>query len=341
MASVIITLMLVETLLVIPVGAEDYYYHRKDMQVKIDEKTAEEIKITVVKDEEVKIYFEAIIDCQSRLDIIAVNESGDVNLIFSGSAGYSVQGGGCRVSDSLTLTSETKGKDYTLTFLSSGKPDENGAYIYGKGKEISELLADWKILKEKSKDREQITAMIIDDTIGVVSSGDSAAIRKIIVTAENPWIEIEKAQWTDKSRTKIIVYGTTNLPPDTIVKWRFSGPPSISIEGDTEVNWNKNIRFTINVGNEKIKGEDYLLTLKRGKFTTDKIINLSKPQKPTLTLTPTITPKPTPVRTPTPIPKEWIVTPHPPHSPETSIQMPDIAIALALAIMIVFLKKKK
>jgi hypothetical protein len=327
--------MLVETLLVISVGAEDYY-HRKDMQVRIDEKTAEEIKITVVKGEEVKIDFEAIIDCQSRLDIIAINESRDINLIFSDSAGYSAQGGGCRVSDSLTLTSETKGEDYTLIILSPGKPDESGAYIYGKGKEISELLADWKILKEKGKDREQITAMIIDDTIGVAGSGDSAAIRKIIVTTEGPWIKIERKQWTDKSRTKIRIYGTTNLPEDTIIEWRFVSS-LINIEGDTEVDWNKNIRFTINVGNEKIKGEDCLLTLKRGKFITDKIINLSKPQKITPTPTPTIISKPTPVRTPMPMPEEWIVTPHP---PETSIEMPDIAIALVLAATIVFLKKK-
>jgi hypothetical protein len=335
--------MLIETLLVIPIEAGDFLVKKMPVTIKIDddETNAEKITMKLFRDEEVKVDFAAkIMNCKSCLDIIVIDEDENIYQLLPASVSSREQDSGCLISGTLILTSKTKGKYYTLVFLSPGKDR------YGRNKTIQELLENWQSLKGKDKD--QIITIIRDNTLDSAGSSDSMAVKHISVELQDISINIERrewfyAEWPYKEKTGIKIYGTSNLPEDTSFEWKFSGAFG-EISGVDEIKWDGKIEFLIDTAGE-IEAEKYNLVIrveKFGKFSKEFPVIIKPTTQPAPTLTPTITPKPTPIirASPTPIlPSEnWtIIKPH----PETNIQMPDIAIALILAAMIVFLKKKK
>jgi hypothetical protein len=235
----------------------------KEMKVEMEidnyETSDKEITISRVEGEKARINFRAIIDCQSHLDIIEIDEKRDIFLIFSSdSPGDFTNGDACEIRKSFVITPEETTEHYDVIFLSPGKDN------YGTNQTIQELLEYWQSLKNKIS--EVIIDIIRSNTVGINGSGDLMAVRKIIVRTEEPWINID---WTIRN-DRLEIYGTTNLPKDTIVEWRFVSP-SISTEGDTKVDRNRNIRFAINnVDTQTIRAN--LILEKDGKLIAEEKI---------------------------------------------------------------------
>ena len=340
--SVIIALILIGTLLVITVEtvkAGDFLVKKMPVIIEIDDNRtiAEKITMKLFKSEEVKIGFEAkIMNCKSSLDIIAIDENENIYQLSPDSISVKEQDSGCLVSGTLILTSETQGEDYILVFLSPGKDK------YGNNQEISEILRHWQILKGKDKD--QIIAIIRDDTVDSAGSGDSMAVKYILVELLDISIDIERrewfyAEWPYREKKGIKIYGTSNLPEGTLFEWKFSGTFG-EISGVDEVKWDGKIEFLIDTAGE-IEAGKYNLVIwveKFGKFFKEFPVIIKPTIQPTPTPKPTsmIRPSPAPSPIPTSIPKDLIITPR----PETSIEISDIVCAFTSAMIVVFLKRK-
>ena len=248
--AVVIALAIAGILLISAVSA--YWVEEMKVEMEIDnhETSDKKVEITRVKGEEASINFRATIDCQSRLDIIAIDKDENVFLIFSSdSPGDYRNRDACEIRESFVITPEETIEDYDVIFLSPGIDN------YGMDKTIQELLEYWQSLESKTS--EVIIDTIRSNTVSIGGSNDLMTTRKIKVRTEDPQIDI-KIEWTDDSKTGIKVYGIINLPENTAVKWRFSGP-FMEVEGETEIDWNwgrnRNIEFTINdITPEKIKG---------------------------------------------------------------------------------------
>lgn len=299
-------------------------YWVKEMEVKMEidnrETSDKEITISRVEGEKARVNFKAIIDCQSHLDIIEIDKKRNIFLIFSSdSPDDYTNGNACEIRKSFMITPEETTEDYDVIFLSPGIDN------YGADQTIKELLEYWKSLKSKTS--EVIVDTIRSNTVGISGSGDLMTVRKIKVRTEEPKIDID---WTIENG-RLEIYGTTNLPEDTIIEWRFIDP-SIRTEGNTEVSWNRRIRFTINDINAKeIRGN--LILEKDGKFIAEKTIIWPIP----IPMTEKIAPYP--ILTKTPISPVPVITGRPSPPPEIpDITLLSVFLAIATAA---FLKRKK
>ncbi len=349
---VVIGLIIAGILLVATVNG--YWVEKMKLEMEIDDtsqiigykETPEELKIIIPKNEEVeiKIKFETIIDCESFVDIILIDEKRNIHTFDEPFwPDREISGGGCEVSGYFFLPEI---KSYTVIIVSPGKDN------YGTNKTIQELLKDWRLLE--SKTLEVIIDIIHSNTVGIAGSGDLMTTKEIKVKTEDPQMDI-KIEWTDDSKTKIRVYGIINLPENTIIKWRFSGP-FMAVEGDTEIDWNwgrnRNIEFTINdITPEKTReGNCKISIFEKGKNEDGNLIieeNILPEIQETM---PTIE-KTTPLPVSTSYSPE-ILTPSPtqrPSPPPTTIPgikepetpgMNWIAVFFAIAA-VAFLKKRK
>ena len=254
--KVVIAIAIAGILFISAVNA--YWVKEMKAEIEIDdtsqiigyEETPEELKITIPKNEEVeiKIKFETTIDCESFVDIILIDEKRNIHTFDEPFwPDREISGGGCEVSGNFFLPEI---KSYTVIIVSPGKDESYGKYTR------EEFLKDCQAIQRKTKQVQDIVKIIASNTVGIAGSGDLMTTKEIKVKTEDPQMDI-KIEWTDDSKTKIRVYGIINLPENTIIKWRFSGP-FMAVEGDTEIDWNwdrnRNIEFTINdITPEKIR----------------------------------------------------------------------------------------
>ena len=212
--------------------------------------TPEELEITIPqnKEVEIKIEFETIVDCESFVDIILIDEKRNIHTFDEPFwPDREISGGGCEINEKFFLPEM---KSYTAIIVSPGKDKNYGKYTREK------FLKDCQSIQRKTKQDQDIVKIIASNTVGIAGSSDLIAIKEIKVKTEYPQMDIG-IEWTDDSKTKIRVYGIINLPENTIVEWRFSGSFK-AVEGETEVDWkwdrNRNIEFTINdITPEKIR----------------------------------------------------------------------------------------
>jgi len=273
-ALVIISVMLIGILLISAMPVEAGYYSRvMPVEIYIDSREVVEYKevtpaqdwikignsevpvnwtiATVEEGHGVILKFKATIDCGAVLDVLLVNENGEVySLRRSGSGKSCIEGGGCQVNGEISLSP----RSYTFIFLSPGKDGKYGR----EGKEWPEFLIDCQNLHKKGRNQKQVIDIIIDKTAGAgCLSYDSVNLAKVTVLdipKPQPFIEIHQLESTKEGKMKIT--GKTNLDSGTI-KWTFRAKDK-KIDGKAEIENDKTFSFIVNtIG---FRG-DYTLTL--------------------------------------------------------------------------------
>ena len=293
----------------------------------------------------------------------------DVDIVLIGPNGYPTTMPPLDVSNGLDIISASVTEDEFSEDITMGgpgfdtgmwkavvlHPGRDGVYgdiagAPGAGEFTLDIDGDGDLDEVAGKNQEQIVDIILDHTINVAGSDDMAVVLDFKV--ESGWVELPDVVLTAAVGEPLIINGTTNREPGTLITVStFSGPVDLPAEV-VEVEWPTP---DIGVFNVTIETSDavpgtYILEADDGEGHTDTVtveIKAAVPS-PTPSPSPTVSPTPTPTPTPTPSPSPTVspvATPTPTPTPTPSPTPPGFeaifAVAGLLAVTYFVLRRKK
>ena len=291
----------------------------------------------------------------------------DVDIVLIGPNGYPTTMPPLDVSNGLDIISASVTEDEFSEDITMGgpgfdtgiwkavvlHPGRDGVYgdiagAPGAGEFTLDIDGNGRLDEVAGKNQEQIVDIILDHTINVAGSDDMAIVLDFKV--ESGWVELPDVVLTAAVGEPLIINGTTNREPGTLITIStFSGPADLPAE-IVEVEWPTP---DIGVFNVTIETSDavpgtYILEADDGEGHTDTVtveIKAAVPS-PTPSPTPTVSPTPTPTPSPTPTPTiSPVVTPTPTPTPTPSPTPPGFealfAVAGLLAIAYFVLRRRK
>ncbi len=345
-----------------PIGSDDYPFSIKDIEDYKDEDgfisvklikpglDAEQPRNVVAEDDDYTI--EGTATGVDYVDIILIGPKGtasdEVDDITEGLLITSSSVSDDEFSEDITMEDGVDTGVWTVLVLHPGR---DGDYARPAGKAgigAGELKEAYEGNGFGGKDRDQIVAIIRDDTVDAVGSDD--LLVAFTFKVESPYVRLNPVASVAVGEP-LNISGVTNREPDTTITIStFAGPTELPM-GIVEVEWptaDEGV-FNATIDTSDAVPGTYTLEADDGDGNTDTVTVEIVEAAPTPTPTPTPEATPTPEMTPTPTPPE-VATPTPTPAVATPEATPTppapgfealFAIAGLLAVAYLILRRKK